>query len=162
MTPRRFVEFSLIALALAPLPSNAKGGLGEVFGALLGKAIANTAGKGMVDRQKIESVLRQMADQLNAKMPMTVDRDTRLDNILAGPGARFTYNYTIVSVASRDMDRRNLVNFLQTNVKSGACSNPDMQIFFKTKITVGYSYRASDGVFIGKLDVSPKDCGYAA
>lgn len=162
MNLRRLAELSLVVFAITPLHTNAKGGLGEVFGALLGKAIGSTAGKVLADPQKIEGVLRQMTDQLNTKMPMSVDRDTRLDNILAGPGARFTYNYTIVSAPFRDIDRQHFMNYLQIHIKAGVCSNPDMQIFFKNKVVVGYSYRASDGLFIAKLDISPKDCGYAA
>ncbi len=104
----------------------------------------------------------KMADQLNARMPMTIDQDTRLDNILAGPGTRITYNYTIVTASSREVDRAALMNHLKTTLKSGVCSHPDMQVFFKNKVTVGYSYRASDGPFVGKLNITPRDCGYAS
>lgn len=162
MTARRLVKYSIISLALVPLHTSAKGGMGEVFGALLGKAIGNTVGKAMADPEKIEGALRKMTEKLNAKMPMTVDKDTRLDNLQAGPGARFTYNYTIVSAQARDIDRKDIMNYLQTSLKSGICSNPDMQVFFKNKVTVGYAYRAADGIYIAKLDISPKDCGYAA
>jgi hypothetical protein len=36
-----------------------------------------------------------------------------------------------------------------------------MKVFFKHGVTVGYSYRASEGGFLAKIDLTPKDCGFA-
>jgi hypothetical protein len=152
---------AILLTLLLTSAAQAKEGLGEIFGALIGSAVGKTAGKAFVDPQTAEAALRKMTEQVNARMPMTVDKDTRLDNLLAGPGARFSYNYTIITATSREIDRTYLMNHLQSKVKAGVCSSPDMQVFFKNKVTVGYSYRASDGVFVGKIDITPRDCGYA-
>lgn len=159
MKKRMFLVCALV-LAICPGTHAAnKGGLGAMFGALIGGAVGSAAGKSMADPQTIEKALLTMTNQLNQKMPMTVDADTRLDNATAGQGSRFTYNYTIVSATSREVDRAAFPAFL-TKLKAGVCSSPDMAIFFKYGVTVGYSYRASDGVFITKIDITPKDCGY--
>ena len=156
------IATSLVASLLASTIAQAKGGLGEVFGGLIGKAVGGTAGKAVASPESVEAALRKMSEQLNASMPMTIDKDTRLDNIFAGPGARFTYNYTIITAKSVQVNRAALLQHLQSNLRAGVCSNPDMQIFFKNNVTVGYSYRASDGVFVARIDIAPRDCGYAA
>ena len=93
---------------------------------------------------------------------MAVNKDTRWDNIQPGPGRRFNYNYTLVTATISQIDRQYFVQTMGPHLKAGACSNPDMQIFFKNMVTVGYAYRSSDGVFVARVDITPKDCGYAA
>jgi hypothetical protein len=157
----RFIVFLYLATTLFGSHSaNAKGGLGDVFNGIIGVITGQAVGAVVADSQTIESGLRKMADKVNAQMPMVVDRDTQIDTITAGPGARFTYNYTLVRMTSKEVDREDLMHFMRTNVKSSVCSSPNMQTFFRNKVTVGYSYRASDGVHIGKIDITPRDCGY--
>lgn len=155
-----YVLFFSVAIS-TPFAANAKGGLGEIFGGLIGMATGKVSANAISDSQSIESALLKMADQFNAQMPVTVDRDTRLDGVRAGPGRRFTYNYTIVTANSRDIDRAYLMSNLQTKMKASVCSSADLKIFFMNRVTIGYSYRASDGAFVGNIDFTPRDCGYA-
>lgn len=157
----RGINFVAVFLLVVAGSAQSKGGLGEIFGSLIGGAAGNVAGKAAVDSQRIESALVKMSEQLNKRMPMTIDKDTRLDNILAGPGRRFTYNYTLVTATLPEIDRGYFVKTFQSNLKNGVCSHPDMQIFFRNGVTVGYSYRANDGGSVGKIDVTPRDCGFA-
>lgn len=158
------MKIKIIAICALTLGSGsgayaAKGGIGAIFGGLIGGAVGSVAGKAMADPAKVEKALVTMTNQLNQRMPMTVDADTRWDNTTAGQKS-FTYNYTIITMTSREFDRTVIPSYF-TKLKAGVCSNPDMAIFFKNGVTVGYSYRTSDGVFLSKLDITPKDCGYA-
>ena len=155
--------FAVFALVVASSFSAhaAKGGMGALFAGLLGGAVGNVAGKAMADPRAVEKALVEMTNQLNQRKPTMVDADTRWDNTTAGQGKRFTYNYTIVSVTSREFDRGVLPSFF-TKLKASVCSSPDMVVFFKNGVTVGYSYSASDGVLLSRLDITPKDCGYVA
>ena len=101
---------SLVGLLTTPVSAQAKGGLGAVFGGLIGAAVGKAVGKAIATPESIEQALRKMSDQVNKQMPKVIDRDTRLDNIVAGPGARFSYNYTITSASSRDVDRPALLD----------------------------------------------------
>lgn len=150
-----------LIIAVLTGPAHAKGGLGEIFGALIGKAVGNAAGKAMVDTPTIEAALSKMANQVNQKLPMAADKETRLDNVTPGPGRRFTYNYTFVTATIRDVDKAYFLQMMPPKLRNGVCSSPEMQVFFKNGITVGYSYRASDGVFVTKIDITPQDCGFA-
>lgn len=151
------------ALAMASLssPAFAKGGVGEIFGALIGKVVGNSASRAAVDTPTVEGALSKMADQVNRQLPMAVDRDTRWENIAPGPGRRFTYNYTYITATTREIDKPYFLQVMQPKLRNIVCSSPEMQVFFKNGITVGYAYRASDGIFIIKIEITPKDCGYA-
>lgn len=99
-----------------------------------------------------------MANQLNKSMPMTIDADTRLDNILASPvSPKFTYNYTL-NASLREINAANFFGQMKPTLVRGVCTNPDMKIFMESGVTVGYSYRAKDGTFAGKIEVAPTDC----
>ena len=156
------IHACLAAFTLLPPAAAAKGGIGEVFAALLQKVTGQVTADTLSDPRQVEGLLRQVADQVNQTTPVSVDKDTRLENIIAGPGARFTYNYTIITRQSKEINHLHLMNVLRKNVKSQACSNEDLRIFFQNKVTIGYSYKSSDSVHIGTLEVTPQDCGHAA
>ncbi len=91
-------------------------------------------------------------------MPMTVDAITRVDNITVSPtSAKFTYNATL-DLSLKDIQAENLLARTKPTLLKGVCTSPDMKIFLDRGVTVGYSYRAKDGAFAGKIEISPADC----
>ena len=106
-----------------------------------------------------DAAYQKLASEINASLPATLDKNTRADNVTVTPGPVFTYNLTIVSANARDIDAAALIAKLRPTVTAGACSNPDMRVIFKDKVTVRYSYRGADGAFIARFDVTPTDCG---
>ena len=113
---------------------------------------------GKPSQATIMSALTNMANQLNKSMPMTIDSDTRLDNILASPiSPKFTYNYTL-NASTQEINTANFFGQMKPTLIKGVCANPDMKIFMDNGVTVGYSYRANNGSFAGKIEVSPADC----
>jgi hypothetical protein len=133
------------------------------LGAVVGEAIGRTVGKSLAETDSFEQELVGMADRLNKKMPMYLDKSTRIDNIIPGPGRILTYNYTIVPVVSQDVDddsKAAFIKSIQPKMTKQVCTNPDTKLFFKNGVTIIYYYRASDGGFIGKFELSSKDCSY--
>ncbi len=135
------------------------GGLGSMFAEIIGNSIGSVAGKSMADSQTIEKALVTITNQVNQRMPMMVDSATRIDNVI-GQGKKFTYNYTFISATFNEINKEKLSLFF-TKLKAGVCSSPDLVYFLKNGVTIVYSYRASDGIFVSKLEVTPKECGYA-
>jgi hypothetical protein len=152
----------LVALAAFPLTVAAQGGLGEVFSELLRKATVQLAQNPLADPKKVVNTLREVAAEVNPTLPVFVDKATRLDKIIPGPGAKLTYSYTIATRKSKEIDHQYLLNFLRKNLKTQACASEDLKIFFENKVIVGYSYKSSDDIHIGTLEVTPRDCGYAS
>ncbi len=151
----------LLAVPLMALALNAHagGGVGAIFGAVIGGVVGSTVGKSVGQSMSVDDALLKAVDQVNKKLPMTVDRDTRWDSTEAGPGLRFTYNYTIVTVLAAEVDAVGFYQEISSRLRSSVCGSPDMQVFFKHGVTVSYSYRGNDGLHISKVDIAPRDCG---
>ena len=145
-----------LLLAHGAFAAAKRSGLGAAFGALIARGVMGADGK--PSQATIVSALSNMANQLNKSMPMTINADTRLDNILASPTSpKFTYNYTL-NASLQEINAANFFGQMKPTLVKGVCTNPDMKIFTENGVTVGYSYRAKDGSFAGKIEVSPSDC----
>ena len=125
--------------------------------------IGGNVGRSLAEPESVEKWLVEGAESINKQLPKTIDKDIRQDVDEAGPSLRYTHHYTVVTVSSKYIDKAS--SFLLNNapaLKSKTCSDQKSQAFFKNKVTVCYSYRTSDGYFIAKIEVTPKDCGYTA
>jgi len=108
-----------------------------------------------------------LANDANKQLPFTMKQDgneMRLDRIIAGPGLRYTYIYTIVidKVFLNKAYKADYIQLMRSQeMRTRVCSSLDMQqSFFKNGVTISYSYRTTDGSVIVNVDITPKDCGY--
>lgn len=108
---------------------------------------------------EINTLLMEAASELNAQLPVMVDKGTRLDNTV-GVNNKFKYNYTMISMNASDIDKTVFQNEFSTTIKNRACTREDMQAFFENGITVEFIYSGKEGKNIGMIAVSPSDCGY--
>jgi hypothetical protein len=106
-----------------------------------------------------EEKLVQVASKLNERFPIMLDKDTRIDTTVAGPGRTFTYFYTFPSHASDDFDPEALHAALEPAVRQSECGIPQMRELFQAGVTAYFVYRGNDGVEITRTSVSPSDCG---
>src|ERR1051325_4397327 len=70
---------------------------------IIGMLIGKFAVQSYFDHQRASAFDRTLVEtskQLNANLPMRVDKYTQLDSTTPGPGNRFTYFYTISDVSS--------------------------------------------------------------
>jgi hypothetical protein len=125
--------------------------VGGGFGNLIGREVANTA-----MGPDLETVLAKTASDLNSRLPMMVDKETRLDSTVAGPGKKFMYLYTLVGHNSGDLDP----TVLTPHVKKNTCGLADMKAFWENGVSATYVYRGNDAREIGRVTVTPSDCGY--
>jgi len=159
---RRWISavFVLMVLVFMQGEALAKGGLGTIFGALVGGAVGKGVGKSAAGGMSVEQALVKVCNQVNQQLPMMVDKETRWDNTTPGPGRRFTYNYTFFTATARDVDVNYFYQAMTPKLRNDVCSSKDLEVFFKNDVTLSYSYRGRDGVHIGKIDITPRDCGY--
>lgn len=148
-----------IALFMAPLAAGAAiGGVGAIFGALIGGAAGNAVSKSAASQLMVEEALVNTTDQINRLLPITLDPDTRWDSTVAGPGRRFTYHYTILTMRASKIDTPNFRRVMVTRLRKSVCASPDTQVFIKNGVTVSYSYRGRDGRHVCNIDIWPRDC----
>ena len=138
------------------------GGIATFVALLIAMAIGKGLGRAAVETATspdIDKGLMQVASKINSGLPMMVDKDTRLDTTVAGPGKKFTYFYTFPAYASTDVDAKAAHDALAPFVKGNVCGSTDMKPMFKMGVTAHYVYRGNDGAEIVRLSFSPADCG---
>lgn len=152
--------FASLCTLLMSTADAKKSGLGSVFAQALGKTASFAGRSASPSLTAVESALRTMVNEANRGMPVLLDQDTRMDSLVAGPGAMLTYMYTLTTLRAGEVDRSALEQRIRGPIKLGVCSAPDLQEFFQYGVTLRYYYRGSDGGFAAQGDVTPKDCGY--
>jgi hypothetical protein len=127
--------------------------------AVVGAVVARVVIPKVFPRDDAAAQERQLAEaarELNAQAPKMLDAGTRLDGGKAGPGNRFTYNYTLTQLRSTDINpaewQRSVVPQLKTKMKSGVLAP-----MFKRGTTVVYRHSGSDGVLVSEIEMSPTD-----
>ena len=116
-----------------------------------GKQITN-------DTKLSDEHLPKLASELNKQLPMVVDRETRLDSTLGGPGKRLTYLYTATNYNASQINVSEFTKQMSPQLRNGVCSSSDMNIFVRSGVTIIYSYRAKDGRHFAKIEVNPSEC----
>ena len=106
-----------------------------------------------------DDMLASVADQVNKRLPMMVDKDTRLDKARIGPQRQITYYYTLVNNPSTSVDPSQLQAGSSALINE-TCSNKQLKILFENGVVMNYSYSGNDGRFITQISVPPSDCGY--
>ena len=138
------------------------GGIGTVLLLLVAMAFGKIIGRTAVDsatKPNFSKELTKVASQINATLPMMVDKDTRLDATQGGPGKNFSYYYTLPQYASSELDPVAVKDAISPLVRSNVCGNKDMRKMFEIGVTAHYIYRGNDGVEVVRLAITPADCG---
>jgi len=127
-------------------------GFGDFLGNLMGRS--GSGGQGIT----VDETLVRMSAQMNKKMPMTIDKETRLDRVSAEPGHHFIYHYTLTGLRSADINTGEFPKAIKPQLKTRLCESTEMQNFLKNGVTISYLYRSSDGHPIGGIKFAPNEC----
>ena len=98
------------------------------------------------------------ANQTNLKLPIMVDKDTRMDKVTVGPGPRVVYHQTMVNYTSSDLDAMEFQTNIRQNVSRNVCSNSDMKPSLQLGGIYTYLYYGIDGVEAARVEIRRKDC----
>jgi hypothetical protein len=148
----RKIVLSLVLVSFIPIAHAA--GIGDVFGTLLGRSGAFESETG------VDNVLVKLSSQMNQKLPMAVDSETRLDKVSAVPGRHFIYHYTLIALNSNEISSDNFHQIVRPQLKKRLCASSEMRSFLKNGVTISYLYQGKDGQPIGGAKFTPGECGY--
>lgn len=142
------IVFVLLVVALAS-------GVGEQ----VGKAVFATDKTDSIQMQNaLVKGFHKAARRINARVPIMVDKKTRMDGASVGPGPRLTYHYTLVGRNSDEIDITWLKTDVRGMVRSYVCQNKEMAPSLAYGVTYAYSYSGADGVKIAGFMISQNDC----
>ena len=105
----------------------------------------------------LELILPEIVTQMNKSMPITVDRDTRINRVSSGPGKKFTYHYSMTRLRMADFDRNEMVSGLRKQLIEGYKNQADLKYFKNNNVTLDYSYVDVDGNHFATISITPED-----
>lgn len=139
------------------------GGLAVLVGALVAGTVGREAVRSFFAEHRdvtSQAFLSHVASEINKSLPMTINENTELVNIV-GLEAMVVYNYRLVNADASQVDATAFKNEMQPTVTKGACSTPETRNDFLNKgIAIRYSYSDRDRVHIASFDVTPQSCGF--
>lgn len=136
---------------------NVKTTVGLIIGFIIGFTIVELVMNSLRSPASFDKQLMIIAEKLNKTCPFMVDRDTRLDNAIGGPGKNFTYNYTVVNYAAEEIDADQVKSNIYPAMLNDIKTNPDIEIFRKNEVTLIYKYKDKNGKFLFDIEISPED-----
>ncbi|MGH8169919.1 MAG: RDD family protein [Steroidobacteraceae bacterium] len=110
----------------------------------------------------LKQELTQAANGVNASSPRMIDRVTRLDGARVGPGALFTYEYTLTNLHAVRLSAMTLETLrwrLSAHVRQAVCRGTALRPLLSTGTTIRFHYRDDDGQELATVSVSSADCG---
>ncbi len=116
-----------------------------------------TTGQGCGNRTSYEEVLRQNAKEMNRKCPLIVQEGVRLDSTSAGPGKRFTYNYTLITQSRDSIDAKSMGNRLRPNLTNNLRTSKSLEILRKNKPDVNYRFFDRKGRLVLTILIRAED-----
>ncbi len=105
----------------------------------------------------VDQALVEIAKKHNATLPVQIDSETRLDRIMAEPGKRLTYFYTLFNVPRRDTDAAKFISTMKPLLINDYRTSPQMAGLRKEQVELHYCYRDRNGNIFAEFVVSPKD-----
>jgi hypothetical protein len=103
----------------------------------------------------VEASIRRDADRVNATLPKMIDDVTRLDNVSAGPGNRFTYDYTLTNIEVTAIPPDKLNEFKATLFENVCSRLPE---FRRNGTLVIYRYKSRQGDDLAEIQIPTADC----
>jgi hypothetical protein len=105
----------------------------------------------------VEEKLVQTSKNLNARLPLNVDSDTRWDTTVPGPGRCLTYCYTLINVSKSEVDPSEVAAKIKPKLLLYYRTNADMKLFRDNRVSVQYMFKDKRGETVTSIEVTPDD-----
>src|SRR5436190_22994839 len=96
-------------------------------------------------QQVDEDMIRRVSNRFNKKLPIDVNKETRLNSTFAGPGKRWTFVFTLVNTNASELSEAELRDSLEAKVQNTVCSAKETKVFVENGVTLVSIYRGKDG-----------------
>ncbi len=103
----------------------------------------------------VDFALQNMAQEINKKCPMVINKDTRLNNVAILSNKTVRYNYTLVNLNVDKIDADLLKKESATILNNDVKTNTGLKILRSYNVTFSYYYADKYGKFIFEHKVTP-------
>lgn len=104
----------------------------------------------------IDKALTQTANRLNKECPIYVDKETRLDSVIALPNKILQYNYTFVNYLKKDLLMTYIKKNLEPDLTKLVKTNQELKSFRENGVIMNYNYNDKKGEFLLKISITPQ------
>lgn len=104
-----------------------------------------------------EERLVQTSKELNARLPLNVDSDTRWDTTVPGPGKCLTYCYTLINLSKSEIDPGEVAAKMKPKLLVNYRTSPGMKLFRDNRVTLRFVFKDKVGESVTMIQVSPDD-----
>lgn len=94
------------------------------------------------------------------KLPVQVDDDTRLDDVRAISKNELGYFLTLTRTMKSELAANPIGARLESNLRGGACQDPNYVKLFKAGISLRMTYQTQDETEVARIVIFPKDCAF--
>lgn len=107
--------------------------------------------------ESIAEKLVQTSKQLNTRLQVKVDADTRWDATSAGPGNCLTYCYTLVNASLSEINPDDVIAQAKPKIMLNYRTSPDMRLFRENHVTLRFMFKDKLGQTVTVIEASPND-----
>lgn len=118
---------------------------------------AQPSGADTMTDAEVAKVLAEASRQINAALPMVVDKGLRLDSTV-GANKVLLYNYTLVDHKASAVNVAEFRQGMRQRIAPGVCKDEEMQFLLKNGVRYRYRYHGKDGKEIATITVGSGDC----
>jgi hypothetical protein len=128
-----------------------------IIGIIVGLIVMVLIQQLFIKNPGFDKAMMKAASELNKTCPVMVDRETQLDNAIALPDKVFQYNYTLVNIGKDSIDIQSFENYMKPMLLNKVKNAPELKMYRDNKVTMAYSYKDKDGVFLTKILITSSD-----
>lgn len=121
-----------------------------------GVALFAVAGLYLNRPPDVARALERLSSEVNKRLPMAVDKETRWDSSTPGPDKLLSYRYTLVNFEGTDVPKDALAE-IRERALANYRTNPAMKTLREMDVTLRYQYSNKTGAPVGGFSISPKD-----
>jgi hypothetical protein len=132
-------------------------GIQVVMAVVIGFCVAVWTFRYLQPKETAEEMIVQTSNNLNARLPMNMDRETRWDSTEPGPGKCLTYCYTLVNKSKSELDPEKLTATMKPRLLLNYRTNPEMKLIRDNRVILRYKYKDKVGETVAVIEVSPDE-----
>jgi len=102
-------------------------------------------------------VLMETVDNLNRNLPVMIDSETRLDNVIAANSKTFQYNYTLINMESGKVDTTAMKSKMEPFIINNVKTMPETESQRKQGMTFAFYYKDKNGNYLFSIVVTPEE-----
>ncbi len=106
-------------------------------------------------KNDFQDEMEKAAIELNKKLPVQVDKFSRLDSASTKSNSNFTYHYTLLNIEKSEVYPDSVYKYMKPGIIENIKTNPDLKMYRDNDITMEYRYYDKNGDFAVNISVPP-------